>query len=162
MRPAVRLNVFVPRSPLVYAAPGACTGLSGSSAKLNECCTMAGPSGGRSNGQNPTQDQLARFFELSVTLVADDVLVMPIGLRVRPNAISVEPRAHRFRHTLATALLEKGWTTEDVAIALGSTPDIMRRHYAQWTTERQERIWSLAQDVWSGEFWQAQKIRFNC
>lgn len=60
--------------------------------------------------------------------------------------------AHRFRHTLATALLEKGWTTEDVAIVLGSTPDIIRRHYAQWTTERQERIWSLAQDVWSGKF----------
>lgn len=60
--------------------------------------------------------------------------------------------AHRFRHTLATALLEKGWTTEDVAIVLGSTPDIIRRHYPQWTTERQERIWSLAQDVWSGKF----------
>ena len=60
--------------------------------------------------------------------------------------------AHRFRHTLATALLEKGWTTEDVSIVLGSTPDIIRRHYAQWTTERQERIWSLAQDVWSGKF----------
>src|SRR6185437_12416781 len=113
MRPAVRLNVFVPRSPLVYTAPGACAGLSGSSGKLNECCTMAGPSGGRSNGRNTTQDQLARFFELSVTLVADDVLVRPVGLRVSPNAISAEPRAHRFRHTLATALPEKGWTTED-------------------------------------------------
>jgi site-specific recombinase XerD len=60
--------------------------------------------------------------------------------------------AHRFRHTLATALLEKGWTTEDVAIVLASTPEVIRRHYAQWTTERQERIWSLAQDVWSGKF----------
>lgn len=60
--------------------------------------------------------------------------------------------AHRFRHTLATALLEKGWTTEDVAIVLGSTPDIILRHYAQWTTQRQDRISSLAQDVWSGKF----------
>ncbi len=60
--------------------------------------------------------------------------------------------AHRFRHTLATALLEKGWTMEDVAIVLGSSPDIIRRHYAQWSTQRQERIFTLAQDVWSGTF----------
>ena len=60
--------------------------------------------------------------------------------------------AHRFRHTLATALLEKGWTTEDVAIVLGSSPNIILRHYAQWTIQRQERISSLAQDVWSGKF----------
>ena len=60
--------------------------------------------------------------------------------------------AHRFRHTLATALLEKGWTTEDVALVLGSTPDIIRRHYAQWTIQRQERISSLAQDVWDVRF----------
>jgi integrase len=64
--------------------------------------------------------------------------------------------AHRFRHALATALLEKGWATEDVAIVLGSTSDIIGRHYAQWITERQDRIWSLAQDVWSGNFGQAQ------
>lgn len=52
--------------------------------------------------------------------------------------------AHRFRHTLATALLEKGWTTEDVEIVLGSTPEIIRRHYAQWTIQRQERIsWNV-------------------
>ncbi len=38
--------------------------------------------------------------------------------------------AHQFRHTLATALLEKGWTTEDVAIVLGSSPNIILRHYA--------------------------------
>ena len=39
--------------------------------------------------------------------------------------------AHRFRHTLATALLEKGWTTEDVSDILGSAPEIIRKHYAQ-------------------------------
>ncbi len=60
--------------------------------------------------------------------------------------------AHRFRHTLATALLEKGWTTEDVAIVLGNSPDIVRQHYAQWTIQRQERILSLAQDVWDVRF----------
>jgi site-specific recombinase XerD len=60
--------------------------------------------------------------------------------------------AHRFRHTLATALLEKGWTTEDVSDVLGSTPEIIRKHYAQWTVQRQERILSLAQDVWDVRF----------
>ncbi len=60
--------------------------------------------------------------------------------------------AHRFRHTLATALLEKGWTTEDVAIVLGSTPTIIHKHYAQWSIQRQERIASLVQDVWSVRF----------
>lgn len=60
--------------------------------------------------------------------------------------------AHRFRHTLATALLEKGWTTEDVSDVLGSTPEIIRKHYAQWTAQRQERILSLAQDVWDVGF----------
>jgi integrase len=74
---------------------------------------------------------LARVFELSEVAAA---------------------HAHRFRHTLATALLEKGWTTENVAIVLGSTPDIILRHYAQWTIQRQERVSSLAQDVWSGKF----------
>ena len=63
-----------------------------------------------------------------------------------------DAHAHRFRHTIATALLEKGWTTEDVANVLGSTPEIIRKHYAQWTVQRQERISSLAQDVWSGKF----------
>jgi integrase len=67
--------------------------------------------------------------------------------------------AHRFRQTLATALLEKGWTTEDVSDVLGSTPEIIRKHYAQWTAQRQERILSLAQDVWSGKFLASSKKR---
>jgi integrase len=65
--------------------------------------------------------------------------------------------AHRFRHTLATALLEKGWTTEHVSDVLGSSPKIIRKHYAQSTVQWQERILSLAQDVWSGKFWQGRK-----
>lgn len=63
-----------------------------------------------------------------------------------------EQYGNALRHTLATALLEKVWTTEDVALVLGSTPDIIRRHYAQWTVQGQERITSLAQDVWDVRF----------
>ncbi|MFL6464065.1 MAG: tyrosine-type recombinase/integrase, partial [Bryobacteraceae bacterium] len=48
--------------------------------------------------------------------------------------------AHRFRHTLATALLAKGWNTRDVADVLGSSETIITRHYAHWTDGRQERI----------------------
>ena len=65
--------------------------------------------------------------------------------------------AHRFRHTLATALLEKGWTTEDVSDVLGSTPEIIRKHYAQWTIQRQERISRLTQDMWDVRFWSDSK-----
>jgi site-specific recombinase XerD len=56
--------------------------------------------------------------------------------------------AHRFRHTLATALLEQGWTTEDVSDVLGSSPNIIRKHYAQWTTLRQERVSRVARALW--------------
>jgi site-specific recombinase XerD len=60
--------------------------------------------------------------------------------------------AHRFRHTLATGVLEKGWTIDDLADVLGSTPNIIRKHYQQWSIRRQERISSLAQHMWSGKF----------
>jgi site-specific recombinase XerD len=48
--------------------------------------------------------------------------------------------AHRFRHTLATELLVKGATFEEVADILGNTPDVVRRHYAKWCVGRQTRI----------------------
>ncbi len=51
--------------------------------------------------------------------------------------------AHRFRHTLATELLEDGVSFEDVASILGSSPAIIRKHYAQWSPKRQERIENL-------------------
>jgi integrase len=65
--------------------------------------------------------------------------------------------AHRFRHALATALLEKGSTTEDVSDVLGSTPEIIRKHYAQRTVQRQERISRLTQNVWADGIWSDSK-----
>lgn len=62
-----------------------------------------------------------------------------------PNA-----HAHKFRHTLATELLENGWSFEDVGTVLGSSPAIIRKHYAQWSVKRQERITSLLQTVHGG------------
>jgi site-specific recombinase XerD len=56
--------------------------------------------------------------------------------------------AHRFRHTLATDLLAKGATFEDVADILGNSPNIVRKHYAKWSRARQERITELMQSVY--------------
>ena len=56
---------------------------------------------------------------------------------------------HRFRHSLSTELLELGASFEDVATILGSSPGIIRKHYAQWSTKRQERSDSLRQTVWT-------------
>jgi site-specific recombinase XerD len=55
--------------------------------------------------------------------------------------------AHRFRHTLATELLEAGGSLEDVAEILGNSPNIIRKHYAKWSRLRQERITTLMRSV---------------
>jgi len=56
--------------------------------------------------------------------------------------------AHRFRHTLATELLAKGATCEDVADILGNSPNIVRKHYAKWSSGRQARLTELMQNVY--------------
>lgn len=48
--------------------------------------------------------------------------------------------AHRYRHTLATRLLEQGATFEQVADILGNSPEVARRHYAKWAKGRQANI----------------------
>ncbi len=60
--------------------------------------------------------------------------------------------AHRFRHTLATDILVKGGTEQDVADVLGISPAIVRRHYAKWSRARQARITSLMQAVYPGTY----------
>jgi len=61
--------------------------------------------------------------------------------------------AHRFRHTLATELLEHGWTFEDVAEVLGNSPAIVRKHYAKWSRGRQERITEMMRSVFLVQDW---------
>ena len=69
---------------------------------------------------------------------------------------------HRFRHTLATELLAAGATSEDVADILGSNPAIIRKHYAQWSSGRQERISNLLQTVFRATYLrQAEKESVN-
>jgi predicted transcriptional regulator len=48
---------------------------------------------------------------------------------------------------LATDILVKGGTEQDVADVLGISPAIVRKHYAKWTQARQERITALMQRV---------------
>jgi integrase len=55
-----------------------------------------------------------------------------------PNA-----HAHRFCHTLATELLGRGASFEEVADVLGNSPEIVRRHYGKWSVARQRRIDAL-------------------
>jgi site-specific recombinase XerD len=50
---------------------------------------------------------------------------------------------HRFRHTLASEILGKGGTVEEVAGILADSSATIRRHYAKWTPEfqaRQDRV----------------------
>ncbi|HMH15196.1 MAG TPA: tyrosine-type recombinase/integrase [Edaphobacter sp.] len=67
--------------------------------------------------------------------------------------------AHRFRHTLATELLENGASFEDVADVLGNTVDIVRKHYAKWSPKRQARIDDLLERVHSAASYAPVKLR---
>lgn len=56
------------------------------------------------------------------------------------------PTPHRFRHTFARVLLQRpGVTVRDVAELLGDTEEMVRRHYAAWVVERQERLTRVLQ-----------------
>jgi len=69
--------------------------------------------------------------------------------------------AHRFRHTLATELLEAGGSLEDVAEVLGNSPNIIRKHYAKWSAGRQARISGLLARIWHAKKSQPQAIDFK-
>ena len=55
---------------------------------------------------------------------------------------------HRFRHSLASDLLMKGASVEDVAAILGNSPAIVIKHYSQWIRGRQERLDSFLEKTW--------------
>jgi site-specific recombinase XerD len=62
----------------------------------------------------------------------------------------VGAHAHRFRHTLATELLGRGASFEEVADILGNSPEIVRKHYGKWSIARQNRIDELIERVYVG------------
>lgn len=51
-----------------------------------------------------------------------------------------DAHAHRYRHTLATRLLEQGATFEQAADILGNSPAVVRKHYGKWSKGRQDNI----------------------
>jgi integrase len=56
------------------------------------------------------------------------------------GAFEHTPTPHRFRHTFARILLEKGVSIADVAELMGDDEETIRRHYARWVPERQARL----------------------
>jgi integrase len=59
------------------------------------------------------------------------------------------PTPHRFRHTFARILLQRGVPVADVADLLGDDEDTVREHYARWVPERQARLTSILQDAFT-------------
>jgi site-specific recombinase XerD len=56
--------------------------------------------------------------------------------------------SHRFRHTMATEILELGGTFEEAADILGDSVKIVEMHYAKWSRLRQARITDLLARLW--------------
>jgi integrase len=57
------------------------------------------------------------------------------------------PTPHRFRHTFARILLQRGVAVRDVADLLGNSEQMVRKHYAAWIPERQERLTKILKDA---------------
>lgn len=56
---------------------------------------------------------------------------------------------HRFRHTFARILLQKGVPVADVADLLGDDEKTVREHYARWVPERQARLTRILKEAFS-------------
>ncbi len=56
--------------------------------------------------------------------------------------------SHRFRHTMATEILELGGTFEEAADILGDSVAVVQKHYAKWSRLRQARITDLLARLW--------------
>jgi integrase/recombinase XerD len=56
---------------------------------------------------------------------------------------------HRMRHYLASDLLTKGASVEDVAIILGNSPAIVQKHYAHLSQARINRTDAILEKTWA-------------
>lgn len=59
------------------------------------------------------------------------------------------PTPHRFRHTFARILLQRGVPVADVADLLGDDEKTVRQHYARWVPERQARLTQILQEAFA-------------
>lgn len=69
---------------------------------------------------------------------------------------------HRFRHTLASELLAKGGTLQEVAGILGDSPTTIARYYAKWTPEYQARQDVLIRKIHGTNLAQAEDGAARC
>jgi len=61
------------------------------------------------------------------------------------------PTPHRFRHTFARILLQRGVPVADVADLLGDDEKTVREHYARWVPERQARLTRILKDAFDDQ-----------
>jgi integrase len=61
----------------------------------------------------------------------------------------VKPTPHRFRHTFARIILQRGVSVRDVADLLGNSEQMVREHYAGWIPERQERLRKILREAFT-------------
>ena len=59
------------------------------------------------------------------------------------------PTPHRLRYTFVRILLQNGVLIADVAELIGDTEAVVRRHYAKWVPERQERLTNILREAFS-------------
>lgn len=57
------------------------------------------------------------------------------------------PTPHRFRHTFARILLQRGVPVADVADLLGDDEKTVREHYSRWVPERQARLTRILKEA---------------
>ena len=57
------------------------------------------------------------------------------------------PTPHRFRHTFARILLQRGVPVADVADLLGDDEKTVREHYSRWVPERQARLTKILKEA---------------
>lgn len=61
----------------------------------------------------------------------------------------LKPTPHRFRHTFARILLQRGVGVKDVADLLGNTEAIVRKSYSAWVPEHQVRLTNILKDAFA-------------
>ena len=69
---------------------------------------------------------------------------------------------HRFRHSLASELIAKGGTIQEVGAILGDSPVTIGRYYAKWTPEYQARQDVLIRKIHGTNLAQAEEGMARC
>jgi site-specific recombinase XerD len=60
-------------------------------------------------------------------------------------------KSHRLRDSFAVGLLARGFLMEDVSRLMGISIVTCERHYAKWSTSRQDRIDGLFDAMWKAK-----------